>query len=464
MKLNVSKNDLLITFIAAFIVILAGLLIAFAIVNKKSKNEASNTEPQIDYYNEYQKQRATEGVTADDAVASLVDNTNNYYTVKAIIDKFNTYVSYLNSTASDLGLIVSNKDESKTLEEYKQNGLKGINDMLAENYKSKYSVDNDYIYNNLKDFSGKSYSINNMYVVEDSAYINTYFVYGKYGDTDYNFIVILDKYNYTFEIYLNNYFKEGGYKVQDTSTMKTLHIEKIGKNDNNTFQFKNINQQESANTYYKDFYDKMKNNPEIAYNLLDSEYKSKRFKTLDEFKVYAKNYITSDKSLEQYKMQKYDSYTELICQDKLGTVWIFKITGVMKYTIMLDSYTKSVKSYDDEYSSADESKKAQLCLNRFFEALNNQDYESAYSFLNDTYKENNFSTVNEFKEYVQRNWFTCNMFDYSNMQVDSNDNYIISGTIGDTQNEGSYDAVYVQKSFIIKLGSGITDFEMSFEK
>ena len=56
------------------------------------------------------------------------------------------------------------------------------------------------------------------------------------------------------------------------------------------------------------------------------------------------------------------------------------------------------------------------------------------------------------------------MFDYSNMQVDSNDNYIISGTIGDTQNEGSYDAVYVQKSFIIKLGSGITDFEMSFEK
>ena len=177
--MNVSKNDLLITFIAAFIVILAGLLIAFAIVNKKSKNEASNTEPQIDYYNEYQKQRATEGVTADDAVASLVDNTNNYYTVKAIIDKFNTYVSYLNSTASDLGLIVSNKDESKTLEEYKQNGLKGINDMLAENYKSKYSVDNDYIYNNLKDFSGKSYSINNMYVVEDSAYINTYFVYGK---------------------------------------------------------------------------------------------------------------------------------------------------------------------------------------------------------------------------------------------------------------------------------------------
>ena len=93
MKLNVNKNDLLITFITTFIVILIILLIVFAMFNKKSKNEINNTEPQTDYYNEYQQQRATEGVTADDAVASLVNSANNYYTVKAIIDKFNTYVS-----------------------------------------------------------------------------------------------------------------------------------------------------------------------------------------------------------------------------------------------------------------------------------------------------------------------------------------------------------------------------------
>ena len=464
MKLNINKNDLLITFITTLIVILIILLIAFAMFNKKVKNEISNTEPQTDYYNEYQQQRATEGVTADDAVASLVDNANNYYTVKAIIDKFNTYVSYLNSSASDLGLIVSKQEEKTALEEYKQDGLKYINDVLANNYKTKYNVNNDYIYNNLKIFSGISYEIDSMYVVEDSTYINTYFIYGSYANTNYNFIVILDKYNYTFEIYLNDYLNDIGYNYKDISTMKTLHIEKVEKNENNTFQFKNINQQELANTYYQDFLSKIKNTPELAYNKLDSNYKSSKFKTIEDFKKYVTSYINSNKRLGQYKMTKYDSYTELICHDNCGGIWIFKITGIMNYTVLLDSYTVSVKSYDDEYQNAGDGKKAQLCLNRFFEALNNQDYENAYKFLNDTYKSNNFKTVDEFKSYVQKNWFTYNMIDYSSVEVDINQNYIISGTISDMHNEGSYVGKHIEKNFVVKLGSGITDFEMSFEK
>lgn len=464
MKLNVNKNDLLITFITAFIVILIILLIAFAILNKKSKDEISNTEPNTDYYNEYQQQRATEGVTADDAVASLVNNANNYYTVKAIIDKFNTYISYLNSSASDLGLIVSEQEEKTALEEYKQDGLKCINDVLANNYKTKYNVNNEYIYNNLKSFSGISYEIDSMYVVEDSTYINTYFIYGNYANTNFNFIVILDKYNYTFEIYLNNYLKDAGYSSENVSTMKTLHIEKVEKNENNTFQFKNINQQELANTYYKDFYSIMKNTPELAYNKLDSNYKSNKFKTVEDFKKYATSYINDNKRLSQYKMTKFDSYTELVCQDNWGGIWTFKITGIMNYTILLDSYTVSVKSYDDEYQNANVSKKVQLCLNRFFEALNNQDYESAYKFLNDTYKSNNFKNVDEFKAYVQKNWFIYNKIDYSSIEADSNENYIISGTISDMRDGGSYNAKHISKSFVVKLGTGITNFEMSFEK
>ena len=463
MKLNVNKNDLLITFITTVIVILIMLLIVFTMFNKKSKNEINNTEPRTDYYNEYQQQRATEGVTADDAVASLVNSANNYYTVKAIIDKFNTYVSYLNSSASDLGLIVSKQEEKKALEEYKQDGLKYINDVLANNYKTKYSVNNDYIYNNLKNFAGVKYKIDKMYIVEDSKYINTYFVYGKYSNIDFNFIVILDRYNYTFEIYLNNYFKDGGYNSEELSTMKTLHIEKIEKNESNTFQFKNINQQALANTYYDDFFYEKKKNPELAYSKLDSDYKNSKFKTLDDFKKYIQMYTNANKRLGKYKMIKYDSYTELICQDTFGAVWIFKIKGVMNCTILLDSYTIPVKEYEDEYQNAKEEKKAQLCLNRFFEALNNQDYEVAYKFFNDTYKENNFKTLDDFKSYVQNNWFTYNLLDYSGAEYDNN-YYIISGTISDFQNEGSYTAKHIKKNFTIKLGNGITDFEMSFEK
>ena len=463
MKVDINKNRLLIILTMILIILLIFMLIFISILNEKKKKKESDTELQADYYNEYQQQRATEGVTADNAVASLVDNANNYYTVKSIIDRFNTYVSYLNSSASDLGLIVSKQDEQSALEEYKQDGLKYINDILANNYKTKYAVDNNYIYNNLKSYAGVQYQIDKMYIVEDSKYINTYFVYGKYSNIDFNFIVILDRYNYTFEIYLNNYFKDSGYNSEELSTMKTLHIEKIEKNENNTFQFKNINQQEQANTYYNDFFNEMKKNPELAYSKLDSDYKNSKFKTLDDFKKYIQMYTNANKRLGKYKMIKYDSYTELICQDTFGAIWIFKIKGVMNYTILLDSYTIPVKEYEDEYQNAKEEKKAQLCLNRFFEALNNQDYEVAYKFFNDTYKENNFKTLDDFKSYVQNNWFTYNLLDYSGAEYDNN-YYIISGTISDFQNEGSYTAKHIKKNFTIKLGNGITDFEMSFEK
>ena len=87
------------------------------------------------------------------------------------------------------------------------------------------------------------------------------------------------------------------------------------------------------------------------------------------------------------------------------------------------------------------------------------------SFRNLVFNKNaNFKTVDEFKSYIQKNWFTYNIIDYSSVEVDINQNYIISGTIGDIQNEGSYKSKLIKKNFIIKLGSGITDFEMSFEK
>ena len=112
--------------------------------------------------------------------------------------------------------------------------------------------------------------------------------------------------------------------------MKALHIEKIEKNENNTFQLKNINQQELVNNYYDDFVNKMKKDPKSAYNKLDSDYKSSRFKTFESFEKYINSYINSNRFLSEYKMTKYESYTELICYDNYGIVWIFNISGIRK--------------------------------------------------------------------------------------------------------------------------------------
>ena len=161
-------------------------------------------------------------------------------------------------------------------------------------------------------------------------------------------------------------------------------------------------------------------------------------------------------------MSKYDTYTELVCQDSCGIIWIFKINGVMDYTIVLDSYTIPIESYNDEYQNADDSKKSQLCLNKFLEAINNKDYERAYNFWNKSYKEDNFKKLNEFNHYNQKNLFSFNTFSYHDVKSDEK-NYILSGTLSDTTRTG-YNEKYISKTFIVKLGNGITDFEMSFEK
>ncbi|MBO5348946.1 MAG: hypothetical protein J6A89_03900 [Clostridia bacterium] len=461
---NKKKITIIIIIIIILLIIFAILLISLKPQTQISQNNMVEETP-IDYYNEYHTQRATEGVTADSAVASLEDNVNQYFTVKSIIDNFNTYVSYLNANISNLGLIVPEGQEQEALSEYRQEGLKYINDMLAENYKLKYSTSNDFLYKLLKDFANQNYEITNMYKVEDSSYINTYFIYGNYSGTEFNYIVILDKYNYTFEIYLNNYVKDNGYLKNDISTMKTLHIEKIDKNENNTFQYKNINSEEMATVYYNDYLNKMKTNPQNAYKLLDFEYSKNRFENISDFQNYISEVISNepDRIMVKFNITKYDNYTEYICTDNLGNNFIFKVDGVMNYTAILDTYTVPIESYEKEYNEDDDTKKAQLCLNRFFEALNNKDYEKAYSYLNETYRKNNFVTVDDFKSYVQTNWFSYSSFTYSNVEL-NNENYVLSGTLNDIKTDGSYDAEHIDKTFILRLGTNIRDFQISFEK
>ncbi|MBP3502121.1 MAG: hypothetical protein J6K42_01380 [Clostridia bacterium] len=461
--MDINKRDIIISIVTTLIILVILALVILVQLNKS--NKINNTEAKIDYYNQYQQQRASEGVTANDAVASLEGDANKYYTVKSIIDSFNTYISYLNSTISDLGLIVPSGEEEQALQEYRQDGLNYITNMLANNYKTKYSINNENLYNLLKNYSGKSYEITDMYVVRDSEYINTYFIYGKYLNEEFDYIVVLDKYNYTFEIYLNNYVKDGKYSKDDVSTMKTLNIEKIDQNDNNTFQYKNINKDELVKIYYEEYLNQMTNNVQEAYNLLDSEYKSIRFKTLEEFQNYINEVIKVEfpRKVSTYKLKNCENYIEYVCQDNYGNIFVFKVTGVKKYTVILDTYTVPIKSYEEEYKNANDSKRAQLCLNRFFEALNNKNYEKAYNYLNSSFRNNNFKTVEEFKKYVQTNWFDFNMFSYLNLKKDG-EYYVLSGEIADTILFGSYNSESISKDFILKLGNSIKDFQISFNK
>ena len=450
--------------IIAIIIFLLILVLVICIFGRKNLKNSYN-ETLVDEYGAYQKNRENEGKSAKDAVAQVVDNMNEYVTVQGIISKFNQNVLYLNATAADLDLIATAEEEASIVAEYKQDGLKYIENVLAPNYKEKYSVNQTYIENMLKPYAKMNYVITDMYVVYDSEYINTFFVYGSYGDNKFNFIVVLDRYRNTYQIYLNNYFEEQKYSKDDVNSMKTLNITAVESNDSNSFQYKNVEKEQVIGIYYDEFLKAARSNPETAYSMLDSDYKEKRFKTKEEFSSYIGGLPTGPESkMATYTITQGSDYTEYLCKDMLGNNFIFKVTGAMKYTVMLDTYTVNILAYQNEYSKADTSKKAELSLNRFFESINNKDYEKAYNYLNKTFRDKEFGSVEEFKKYAQENWFDVNSFTFQNIEIDSNGTYSVYGTINDYADEGSFNAGYVNKTFYIKLGNNYNQFQVSFGK
>ncbi|MBR2705513.1 MAG: hypothetical protein IKE91_08605 [Clostridia bacterium] len=449
--------------IIALIIFLLILLIVILVYGKKDNKD--NNEIPHDEYSEYYQNRERAGISAKDAVAQEVSNMNEYMTIKGIITKFSENVLYLNATADDLDLIVDKEQEASVLAEYKQEGLTFIKEVLAPNYKEKYSVDDTYIMNSLSKYAKAVYVVKDMYAVYDSEYLNTFFVYGSYGNEEYNFIVILDRYTSSFALYLNNYVKEQGYSADNKDSMKTLNITKVESNESNSFQYKNVEKEQVAKLYYEEFLQLAKSNPTAAYAKLDSDYKSKRFKSVEEFTNYVGNLPTGTQAkIATYTITEGNSYTEYLCKDMLGNNFIFKVTGAMKYTVILDTYTVKVLAYQNEYDKLEDNKKVELCLNRFFEAINNQDYEKAYSYLNETFRTNNFGSVEEFKKYVTTYWFKVNNFIYQSTETSTNGTYSVYGIIQDYEQDGNFDAGLIDKTFYVKLGDSYDSFEVSFEK
>lgn len=443
--------------IIILILVIAAVCLIVILNNRKPKN--INSTP-LEYLKTFSK------------IAEPEEDFSNYYTVEDIIKEFNLYVSYLNPNFSSDEMLMLNGSKDEIAESYAKDARKYISDVLASNFKKTYTVDNNYIDSTFKKFAGKKYTITDMYVLHDVEsetsfynWIDTYFIYGNYEGNEFNYVVELDKSNSSFEIYPDEFFKAKGYTKEDVSTMKSLNVENIERNSNNGFTIKYVDKQGLAESYFNDFAVLMKNNPKEAYEKLNSEYKNIRYSSYDKFKNYVDTVVIANKSYElnNYKVNVLENYTEYVCEDNLGRIMVFNVEGVNKYNVLLDTYTVPIQAYEDEYLKASDTRRAQMCLNRFIESLNNNDYETAYNYLNNTYKSNNFPTLEEFTEYVKSNWFIINAFEYSENKSDGS-NYIFEGYLFDKETEGSFDAKLVDKTFIVKTGTSIRDFEMSFNK
>lgn len=103
-----------------------------------------------------------------------------------------------------------------------------------------------------------------------------------------------------------------------------------------------VTDEDMARIYLNDYIHNMYYDIERAYNLLDEEYRNKKFGSLENYKnyVYSLNYETYN--LVKYYKTSRDGALVFGVYDNNGNFFAFKANGVMQYKVYLDDYTVEI--------------------------------------------------------------------------------------------------------------------------
>ena len=443
--------------IIALSIILVIAIIVLIILILSSKNNENNKQTNIsedEGIEAYQKET--------DTVVSKVTNIIDYYTVKTCIGKYYTDYSILfNPEIYYIGV------SEERLKQEQSDNAQAIYDMLDSQYITEKGITIDNLATNLKEIEVITPYITNMYVNHRTDNMDVYVIEGKIktniADAGKNFQIILklDILNKTFSIMPSEYVEEEYGNIVEGQNLNIELTDSIEKNNNNQYIYRTITEED----YMKDLFTELKNellyDHEAAYNHLNEEYRNKKFATLEEFNNWLASREEEYKNmvLAQYQTVQEDGYTQYVLVDQNGKYYIFNETGVMDYTTMLDTYTVDLPEFIEKYNKSTSAEKAGMNMQKVVDALNNEDYNYIYSKLDDTYKTNNFGSVERFEEYIKNNLYTSVNVEYSNYNS-SGDLHMYDVTFKDKNNENSEP---ITKKFIIKLLDG-TDFILSFNK
>ena len=161
--------------------------------------------------------------------------------------------------------------------------------------------------------------------------------------------------------------------------------------------------------------------------------------------------------MKSYAINSYDEYIQYVCGNITGSNFIFNAKYPQDYEVFMDSYTVCESTYTEKYSKTTDENKVAMNMERIRGALNNKDYKFAYNKLDETFRKNNFDTIEKYREFIEKTLFEYNTFDYKVVKKDG-DLYIGQINVIDTTGEKKNERVF---NIVMKLYEG-TDFVMSF--
>lgn len=385
------------------------------------------------------------------------------------------YEEYLDNTV--FGEIIKLKDETtfftvnSCINKYITFNSQRDYEKLYYIFSEEYRKQNDMTIDNVSDKielyeSGDMFSTKTIYEYNNNDSISTYFVYGNVIEDSYineepkkkdlYITVQLDKVNRTYSIILNE-------KENDINSIsKNTDIKEIKNN-------KNINIYETANTipnqmgyiYFNDYKEKLVENIDEAYELLDQEFKNIKYDKIEKFKLYIDSmdileYIT----VKSCQVEIDEDKVIYTIKDQYSNIYIFTQLSIMEYTVQLDSYTVQAENFESEYKKLDNKEKGILNINKFFEMINCQDYSSAYDLLGDTFRSNNFPTESDFEKYMKNNVYRHNIVTYNGYSDEISSIYIYQIVLTDATETHTEE---IKFNVTIKLLDE-TNFAISFSK
>ena len=300
----------------------------------------------------------------------------------------------------------------------------------------------------------ENFKVQEIKFIEKEKSVN-YAVYGYIGEEEKYYMLVFDIENETFEIE-----EMKNVKNIDDIDIKNKTIEEIKNTGNNEFEFLDMSEEDIARKYLEILTKLEIEQPEKAYEMLDSEYKKERFSDLDDYKQYVEENkdIIEEGVLSKYSVDYKDDYTEYIMVDTNANSYTLRAKSAMNFTLLLDNYTIKVEGYETSYSKLSDEEKVKSNVYIFLEMINNKDYKHAYELLDKTFRENNFETLDKFKNHVKENFFSHNIDIYEANLKEEGNNYVYTTQI---VSDSSSAAEKKKMTVIMKLKEG-TDFVMSF--
>ena len=374
-------------------------------------------------------------------------NHTEYFTVKDIISSIILHSTNIYNIENN----IQDEAESEYTKEFEQERLKSI----FSYYINKENInDEDFakLYNN---YARENYEILEMYVYGATDNIKLILVDGAFTKSNrkYPIIFVCDESNYTVLPY--EYISKVIGNREILENLKLFSITSIEHNGLNKLQYSHVSEQDIARSYFNHYKKIVKEEPEKAYDYLETNYKNKKFGDIDSFNDYLDNLKNkiSNIVLKAYKVQYEDDYTRYVCLDNNNHYYIFNVDAVYHYSVILDTYTVDLPEFLEKYENSDSKVKTALNIQKIVDALNDGDYKYVYGKLADEFKGNYFNSLERFTQYAKNTF--------------GNDLEVEYKSFVETSNYCTYDIIIknkdnqIKKTIIMKL-EPLTEFVFSF--